>query len=49
MATPSTPLTPRTDQVRHDILLIIATGLFIFFATGILGPQRTPVEPIVIP
>lgn len=34
---------------RHDILLIIATALFILFATGALGPQQTPAEPIIIP
>ncbi|MGE5527638.1 MAG: hypothetical protein ACM3X6_00650 [Patescibacteria group bacterium] len=34
------------DEVSHDILLIIATALFILFATGLAGP---PTVPIIMP
>lgn len=34
------------DGVSHDILLIIATALFILFATGLAGP---PTVPIIMP
>lgn len=37
------------EDARHDVLLIIITGLFILFATGIAIPLKTPVGPIVVP
>jgi len=37
------------DDVRHDILLIIAVALAILFATGLAGPPKIPEQPLVIP
>ncbi|OPX83754.1 MAG: hypothetical protein A4E53_04356 [Pelotomaculum sp. PtaB.Bin104] len=41
---------PTTEDLRHDLLLIITVALFIFLATGFLGPgQITDEETVVFP
>lgn len=37
-----------TEEIQHDILLIITTAVFILFATGISTPVQAQ-APIVIP
>ena len=38
-----------SEETRHNLLLIIATGLFILFSTGLAAPAEIPEQPIIIP
>lgn len=40
---------PSKDELQHDLLLVIATVIAVFFATGIAGPSSTPGTPVVFP
>lgn len=35
-------------EAQHDILLIIAVGLFILFATALASPPATPASSVII-
>ncbi|MBA1336604.1 MAG: hypothetical protein HPY66_3039 [Firmicutes bacterium] len=37
------------EDCQHDLLLIIATAVFILFATGLAAPVEIPGQTIVIP
>ncbi len=37
------------EEVQHDILIIIAAGLFILFASGLAIPLRPSQNPILLP
>jgi hypothetical protein len=37
------------EEAQHDLLLIIVTGLFILFSTGLAAPAEIPEQPIIIP
>jgi len=38
-----------SKNVQHDLLLIITSLLFVFFATGLSTPIPNLQEPIIIP
>ncbi|MDD4168964.1 MAG: hypothetical protein PHD36_01660 [Desulfotomaculaceae bacterium] len=40
---------PTTEDIRHDLLLVITVAVFIFLATGFLGPGQVAEAPVVLP
>ncbi|WP_278320181.1 hypothetical protein [Inediibacterium massiliense] len=38
-----------SENVQHDLLLVITSMLFILFVTGCAGPSEISEEPTIIP